>query len=282
MGSDAAYPEEAPVHPVDVAAFAIDITPVTNAAFRQFVDDTGYVTVAEQQPAAADYPGADPGLLAPGALVFRKTNGPVDLRDVHAWWSYVPRASWREPEGPGSTLRGREDHPVVQVAFEDAQAHARWRGADLPSESEWEYAARGGLDRAIYAWGNELAPNGRAMANTWQGEFPWQDLTLDGYGGTSPVGAFPPNGFGLYDMTGNVWEWTADEFTPMHVPSSSAPCCAPVSIWKGGGPHIPTKVTKGGSYLCAPNYCLRYRPSARSPQSIDSATCHLGFRCVVR
>lgn len=224
MGSEEFYPEEGPVHPATVGPFAIDRHPVTVAEFRRFVSETGYVTVAEHPPDPADYPDADPALLVPGSLVFRRTAGPVDLRDVRAWWAYVPGACWHAPEGPGSNVRGRHRHPVTQVAYADAAAYAAWAGKQLPTEAEWEYAARGGLDGTRFAWGDELAPEGRPTANTWQGRFPWENLLEDGYEGTSPVGAFPPNGFGLFDVCGNVWEWTSDRFGPHQPPRA---CCAP-------------------------------------------------------
>ncbi len=274
MGSDDFYPEEGPVRRVEVEGFAIDERPVTVAEFRRFVKATGYVTVAERPLDPADYPDADPDALVPGALVFRPARGPVDLRDYRQWWSYVPGASWKRPEGVGSDTYSRARHPVTQVAFADAQAYAAWAGKALPTEAEWEYAARGGLEGATYAWGDEAFPQGRAMANTWQGEFPWQNLRLDGYEGTSPVGSYPPNGYGLLDMTGNVWEWTCDAFSAT---VARSPCCAP-----DPGGDIPRRVIKGGSHLCAPNYCLRYRPAARQGQAVDSSTSHLGFRCIVR
>src|SRR5215470_8322029 len=204
MGSEDFYPEEAPVKPVSVDGFWIDETAVTAADFRRFVKDTGYVTVAERPLDPADYPDADPDLLVPGSLVFRKTNSPVRLDDVRNWWRYVPDAHWKRPGGPGTSVNGRDRHPVVHVAYEDAEAYAAWKGKELPSEAEWELAARGGLDSAVFAWGDEQFPGGRPAANTWQGEFPWQNLKLDGYEGTSPVGSFEPNGFGLYDMCGNT------------------------------------------------------------------------------
>jgi formylglycine-generating enzyme len=277
MGSDRFYPEEAPVREAAVDAFCIDRHPVTVAEFRRFVKDTGYVTAAEQAPAAEDYPDADPALLVPGSLVFRKTDGPVRLDDYRNWWAWVPGADWRHPEGPGSNVGGRERHPVTHVAYADAAAYAEWAGKSLPTEAEWEYAARGGLDGAIFTWGDEFAPKGRMMANTWQGEFPWQNLLLDRYEGTSPVGTYPPNGYGLYDMAGNVWEWTTDLFT---LPAEPGGCCAPSSAL--GPSRFPRRVIKGGSHLCAPNYCLRYRPAARQGEEIDSSTGHIGFRCVVR
>src|SRR5262245_58661009 len=207
MGSDDFYPEEKPVRPVSVDGFWMDQYLVTVADFRRFVKATGYVTVAERPLKPDDYPDADPALLVPGALVFQKSRGPVDLRNYHNWWAYVSGASWKHPEGPGSHVNIRKAHPVTQVAYEDAEAYAQWAGKELPTEAEWEFAARGGLEGAIFAWGNEFSPGGKMMANTWQGQFPWQNLKLDGYENTSPVGSFPPNGYGLYDMGGNVWQW---------------------------------------------------------------------------
>jgi formylglycine-generating enzyme len=292
MGSADFYPEERPVHQVTVDGFWMDTRPVTVEEFRRFVKATGYVTVAERPLDPADYPDADPALLVPGSLVFQPTTGPVDLRDYRNWWAYVPGADWRHPAGRGSGTRGRERHPVTQVAYADAEAYAAWAGQELPTEAEWEYAARGGLDRAVYAWGDEFAPGGQMMANTWQGQFPWQNLLTDGFAGTSPVGSFPANGYGLYDMTGNVWEWTCDYFIPRHASPAAGACCAPHNprvsspapgvVIAGPGGHLPRKVIKGGSHLCAPSYCLRYRPAARQSETTDTATGHLGFRCVVR
>jgi formylglycine-generating enzyme len=290
MGSDEHYPEEAPAHRVTVDGFWIDRHPVTNREFAEFVRATGHVTVAEQVPDAADYPRARPELLVPASTVFRNPGRPVDLRDPYQWWTYVPGAGWRHPQGPGSSIRKRPDHPVVHVAWADVEAYAAWVGKQLPTEAEWEFAARGGLDGATYAWGDELTPGGRWMANTWQGDFPVQNLGLDGYEATSPVGRFPPNGYGLVDMIGNVWEWTADWYQG-HAETSHA-CCT-VSNPRGGdrdrshdrrqsGVRIPRRVMKGGSHLCAPNYCRRYRPAARMAQQVDTSTSHLGFRCVVR
>jgi sulfatase modifying factor 1 len=292
MGSADFYPEERPVHRAAVDGFWMDCSPVTVAEFRRFVSATGYVTVAERPLQASDYPDAEPALLVPGSLAFHRTAGPVDLRDYRNWWAYVPGASWHRPQGPGSGLRGKGRHPVTHVAYEDADAYAAWAGKALPTEAEWEYAARGGLDGAIYAWGDELMPGGLPMANTWQGAFPWQNLLTDGYDGTSPVGAFPANGYGLYDMTGNVWEWTCDYFTPRHPADAVDACCIPRNpqvtarerskIAGEPGGHLARKVIKGGSHLCAPSYCLRYRPAARQSETTDSATSHLGFRCVSR
>ena len=278
MGSEAFYPEEEPVRRTEVGGFWIDKHPVTASEFRRFVRETDYTTLAERPLDPADYPTADPDLLVPGSVVFRKTSGPVPLDDVRRWWEYTPGAFWKKPGGPGTTINGRDRHPVVQVAYEDAEAYASWAGKALPTEAEWEYAARGGLEGAAFAWGDEHFPDGKPMANTWQGEFPWQNLKADGFEGTSPVGSFPPNGYGLYDMTGNVWEWTSDWFRADRAESES-PCCAPPVR---PGETFPRKVIKGGSHLCAPNYCLRYRPAARQGETVDTSTGHIGFRCVVR
>jgi formylglycine-generating enzyme required for sulfatase activity len=281
MGSERFYPEERPVREVSVGGFSIDRHPVTVAEFTRFVEATGHVTWAERTPDAADYPDADRDLLVPGSLVFHKTGGPVDLRDYTNWWRWMPGTDWRHPEGPASSVDRRDPHPVTHVAYADAEAYAAWAGKSLPTEAEWEYAARGGLDGATYAWGDEFAPEGRMMANTWQGQFPWQNLRLDGYEGTSPAERFPPNGYGLYDMTGNVWEWTADRFVPP-TGSGGRPCCVPAKPAIPPAERFPRKVIKGGSHLCAPNYCLRYRPAARQGESVDTTTSHIGFRCVVR
>ena len=289
MGSDRHYPEEAPAHKVSVGAFAIDAHAVTNREFKAFVDATGHVTSAERPVDPALYPGAKPELLVPSSVMFAKTAGPVDLRNPYNWWTYVPGANWRHPRGPASSLDGLWEHPVVHVAFEDAEAYAAWAGKALPTEAEWEFAARGGLDGATYTWGDEFMPGGKPMTNNWQGEFPWQNLLQDGHEWTAPVGSFPPNGYGLYDMAGNVWEWTVDWFQD-HA-KIGKPCCT-IANPRGGTREgsvdprartgIARKVMKGGSYLCAPNYCQRYRPAARMAQDVDTSTCHLGFRCIVR
>jgi len=289
MGSDDHYPEEVPVHRVEVDGFWCDRSPVTNEAFGQFVAVTGYLTVAERPLDPADYPGAPAENLAAGSLVFTGTPGPVDLRHLEQWWAWTPGASWSNPEGPGSSVEGRENHPVVHVAHEDAAAFARWAGRALPTEAEWERAARGGLDGAPFAWGDDARPDGQIMANIWNGDFPWRNDLADGFARTSPVGAFPPNGFGLVDMTGNVWEWTDDWYAATHdVPDGS--CCVPRNPAGGieAASHdpaqpqfpIPRKVIKGGSHLCADSYCQRYRPAARRPQQIDTGMSHVGFRCV--
>ena len=279
MGSTAFYPEEAPVHTVTVGAFAIERHPVTNEQFAAFVEDTGYVTVAEQPPDPALYPGAAAEDLVPGALVFRPTSGPVDLRDWRKWWQWVHGADWRHPFGPGSGIEDRLEHPVVQIAYPDAAAYARWAERRLPTEAEWEYAARGGTT-TTYPWGEEAAPGGRLMANTWQGDFPYRNTGAQGWVGTSPVGAFPPNAFGLVDMIGNVWEWTTTRFSAHHRLGGPVPACCPPSVQVEGPDPAVSQALKGGSHLCAPEYCHRYRPAARSPQSQDSATTHIGFRCV--
>jgi formylglycine-generating enzyme required for sulfatase activity len=274
MGSTSFYPEEAPIHTVTAAAFAVERHPVTNAQFTEFTAVTGYVTVAEQEIDPALYPGVDG--LQPGGLVFTPTAGPVDLRDWRQWWRWVAGANWRHPFGPDSDVADKPDHPVVQVAYPDAAAYARWAGRRLPAEPEWEYAARGGTT-TTYPWGDDPMPGGRLMANTWQGGFPYRNDGADGWVGTSPVGTFPPNGFGLVDMIGNVWEWTTTRFSAHHrLDQPPKACCTPV------GPADPTvrQTLKGGSHLCAPEYCHRYRPAARSPQSQDTATTHIGFRCV--
>jgi formylglycine-generating enzyme len=290
MGSESFYPEERPVHHVHVDGFWMDEHPVTVAEFRRFVKERGHQTVAEQPPDPADYPDADPDLLVPGSLVFRRTRGPVDLRDFSQWWCWTPGAVWRRPEGPSSNVGGREYHPVVHVAYADAAAYADWAGKQLPTEAQWEFAARGGLEGAAFTWGDELMPRGRIMANTWQGRFPWENLRPDGRAGTTPVGSFPPNGYGLSDMAGNVWEWTRDFFTSSHADDALSPCCVPRNphvdkvegaLEAGPGAPIPRRVIKGGSHLCAPNYCLRFRPAARQGEAIDTSTSHIGFRCIV-
>ncbi|MBV8928879.1 MAG: formylglycine-generating enzyme family protein [Mycobacteriaceae bacterium] len=276
MGSTSFYPEEAPIHTVAVDRFAIERHPVTNEQFGEFVSATGYVTIAERELDPSLYPGAAPGDLVPGGLVFRPTTGAVDLRDWRQWWDWAPGANWRHPFGPDSGIDDKPDHPVVQVAYADAQAYAGWAGCRLPTEAEWEYAARAG-STTTYPWGDEAAPGGRLMANTWQGTFPYRNDGANGWAGTSPVGAFPPNGFGLVDMIGNVWEWTTTIYTVHHRPGDAhqtAACCAPAV-----DPAV-NQTLKGGSHLCAPEYCHRYRAAARSPQSQDSATTHIGFRCV--
>ena len=293
MGSLDFYPEERPVREVEVDDFLIDEHPVTVGAFRRFVKATGYVTKAEQPLDPGDYPEADPALLVPGSLVFEATRGPVSLDDYRAWWRYVAGATWERPEGPGSDVYTRGRHPVVHVAHEDAAAYAAWAGKALPTEAEWEYAARGGLDQAVFCWGDEFRPGGELMANTWHGAFPHQHDRPDPWVRTSPVKTYPANGYGLFDMAGNVWEWTDDFYSTPNGEPPERPCCAPQNprvpapvseSYRPGEPggEIPRRVTKGGSHLCAPNYCLRYRPAARQGEAVDTSTSHIGFRCVLR
>ncbi|MCS5691839.1 formylglycine-generating enzyme family protein [Cyanobium sp. FGCU-6] len=295
MGSDRHYPEEAPAHRVEVEGFWIDRAPVTNAKFQKFVKATGHVTLAEKPADPAEYPNALPELLAPSSIVFVPPPGPIGTGDPYRWWQYIAGADWRHPEGRGSSIKGRDHHPVVHVAHEDAEAYAAWAGKVLPSEAEWEWAARGGLEDAEFAWGDELHPGGRPMANTFQGEFPHHNSLLDGFERTSPVGSFPANGYGLLDMIGNVWEWTddwyADHAAILRAHKEAGGCCtignprgaAREASIDPAGQHgaLPRKVVKGGSFLCAPSYCRRYRPAARMAQGIDTSTCHMGFRCVV-
>jgi sulfatase modifying factor 1 len=292
MGSADHYPEEAPVHRVSVGAFSVRSTTVTNSQYAGFVEATGYVTVAERPLDPADFPGAPAENLVAGSLVFTMTPGPVDLRHMSQWWTWSPGASWHQPEGPGSSVEGRQDHPVVHVAYEDAEAYAQWAGEDLPTEAEWEYAARGGADGTAFIWGDEAVPDGRYLANFWQGDFPWRNNEADGFAGTAPVGSFPPNEFGLFDMAGNVWEWTTDWYADGHPADAETACCVPTdprgpgieSSFDSGQPQfsIPRRVIKGGSFLCADNYCQRYRPAARRPQMIDTGMSHVGFRTVSR
>ena len=290
MGSSNHYPEEAPVHQVAVDGFWIDRHEVTNRQFAAFVAATGYATVAERPLDPADFPGAPAENLVPGSLVFEKTPGPVDLRDLSQWWRWTPGACWRHPEGPDSSLAERSDHPVTHVAYADADAYAAWAGKSLPTEAEWELAARGGLDGTRFVWGDEPEQADERLANYWHGEFPWR--SDPGYGSTTPIGSFDPNAYGLFDMAGNVWEWTNDWYTSRHAEDADEPCCVPRNPCGGSEEdsldpaqpqfRVPRKVIKGGSFLCADSYCLRYRPAARRPQMIDTGMSHIGFRCVVR
>ena len=294
MGSHEFYAEERPVRDVRVDGFWIDRHPVTNQQFSRFVAATGYVTVADRVPDPALYPGAPPENLVPGSMVFVPSAGPVDMGNLANWWSWIPGASWRHPRGPGSSLQGLADHPVVHVALADVEAYCEWVEGALPTEAEWEFAARGGLDGAVFTWGNEERPNGQYMANTWQGQFPWRNTEEDGFSGTSPVGSFPANGYGLLDMAGNVWEWTSDWYTVASAAAETKACCtaaAPPADARTASVNpnpplsrfrIPRKVVKGGSHLCAPSYCFRYRPAARQPQDVDTGMSHIGFRTVYR
>jgi len=280
FGSDRHYAEERPCRTVEVGDVWFDAHPVTNAEFARFVEETGHVTVAEVAPDPADFPGADPALLVAGSQVFTQTSGPVHLGDWTQWWRWQPDASWRAPQGPGTSWQEIPDHPVVHVGWADAAAYARWAEKELATEAEWEHAARGGLDGRDFAWGDELSPGGAVLANTWRGPFPWRSDDPDGYDRTSPVGSYPANGYGLHDMIGNVWEWTRSRWSVSHAAAGEdvSPCC-------GGSLRLEETdrmVSKGGSHLCSPDYCQRYRPAARQGHGVNDTTSHLGFRCVRR
>jgi formylglycine-generating enzyme required for sulfatase activity len=283
MGSDDFYPDERPAHERHVDAFELDRRPVTNAQFASFVDETGYLTVAERPLDVAEFPNLSADELVPGSMVFTATSGPVDFSDWRAWWRWQRGASWRHPGGPRTTIDDRLDHPVVHVAFEDAAAYAAWAGKRLPTEAEHEYAARAGSD-AAFAWGEEAYPGGIPHAHTWIGRFPYDARGPYG-GGTAPVGSYPANAWGLIDLIGNVWEWTTDYYTPRHVRLSDHPVDAGkrqsllATASSEAGSRTPRRVLKGGSQLCAPEYCLRFRPAARSPQAEDTSMSHIGFRC---
>lgn len=283
MGSDfPPFTDARPVHTVKLDGFWIDITPVTNAQFASFVKATGYVTVAERKPDPKDFPSVPPDKLVPGSLVFHSPPRAVPLDDISQWWAYVPGASWRHPEGPKSDVKGREDHPVVQVSYADAEAYARWAGKRLPTEAEWECAARGGIVMSTYVWGEEFRREGKFMANTWQGHFPDTNTKEDGYVRTSPVHAFPPNHCGLYDMAGNVWEWCSDWYRPDYYTNSPQENPkGPPDSFDPDEPGIPKRVQRGGSFLCSDQYCCRYMPGGRGKGAIDTGTSHVGFRCVL-
>lgn len=279
MGSEAFYPDERPVRTAEVGDFWMDEIPVTNAAFAEFAARTGHVTVAETVPDPADYPGMPPEMARAGSILFTPPRDPVPLDGPPVWWSFVFGACWRAPLGPGSSIAGLEDHPVVHIAYADAEAYARWAGKALPTEAEWEYAARGGLEGKTYPWGDAFEPDGVPMAKTWRGVFPHRNEAHRRLERTSPVRSYPPNGYGLFDMVGNVWEWTSDLYAVQR--PDGARCCGGGRSEEGEG-GFPQQVTKGGSHLCAPTYCHRYRPAARWPQTIDTSISHLGFRCVRR
>jgi sulfatase modifying factor 1 len=285
MGSTE-FADAQPLHRVAVDGFWIDSTEVTNAQFARFVKETGYVTIAERTPRAEDYPGAPPENLVAGSVVFTPPGHDVTLDDHYQWWAYVHGADWRHPEGPGSNIDGRMDHPVVHVAYADVEAFAQWADKRIPTEAEWEFAARGGLEGKPYVWGDEFQPGGKFMANTFQGEFPNHNTGEDGFMATSPVRAFPPNGYGLYGMAGNVWEWVADWYRPdtyakraaagvvVHNPTGPADSFDPAE------PGVAKHVHKGGSFLCTDQYCSRYMPGGRGRGVADTGTNHVGFRLV--
>jgi len=282
---DCDMPDTTPVHLVEVDAFWMDVTPATNAEFARFVEATGYITIAERKPNPNDYPEVDPKKLVAGSAVFIAPSRDVPLDDVSQWWRYVPGASWKHPEGPASDVKGREDHPVVQISWEDAAAYAKWAGKRLPTEAEFEFAARGGLDRERYAWGNELKPEGKWPANIWQGQFPSENTAADGYIRTSPVRAFPANAFGLYDVGGNVWQWCSDWYRPDYFATLAANGVAhnpqgPADSFDPQEPGVPKRVQKSGSFLCSDRYCSRYLAGSRGRGAIESGGSNTGFRCV--
>jgi formylglycine-generating enzyme required for sulfatase activity len=285
MGSDHHYPEERPERRVEVSGFWIHRTPVTNAEFARFVAATDHITLAETEPDPRDYPGARPEMLVPASLVFQPPSRPVDPRGpASQWWDYRAGANWRHPTGPGSSIEDMADHPVVHVALVDVEAYAAWASLSLPTEAEWEFAARGGREGTEFAWGDELEPGGVHHANVWQGPFPYANTLGDGWLRTSPVGSYPANGYGLVDMIGNTWEWTADWWSLPDGAKTGRSCCTGKarSVDLSDPTAIARRVLKGGSHLCAPNYCRRYRPAARHAHPVDTSTSHIGFRCVAR
>ncbi len=277
MGSSDFYPDEGPVKNVEVEGFWIDRYEVSNAQFARFVDETGYITVAEQQLNPADYPDIPPDQLIPGSVVFIMPTRFSEGGSLTDWWRFIPGTNWREPLGPGSSIEGKENYPVVHVAYDDALAYAEWAGRELPTEAQWEYAARGGLENKTFAWGDEFRPDDKWRANTWQGMFPAFNEGEDGHLATAPVGCYPANGYGLHDMTGNVWEWVDDWYFPGHQQADTSKL---PHGYDPRQPHLPVKVIKGGSYLCAKNFCMRYRPSARHAQETTLGAAHIGFRTV--
>ena len=282
MGSDTGPPDARPQHRVRLDGFWMDQHEVTNEQFARFVAATGYVTIAERPPAAKDFPGVPPEQLVAGSIVFTPPPGDVSLDQPLSWWRYVPGANWRHPEGPSSSIDGKARHPVVDVSWYDAVAYCKWAGKRLPTEAEWEYAARGGLDRKEYVWGDEQTPAGKHLANTWQGRFPRENTKEDGYIGTAPVDSFPPNGYRLYDMAGNAWEWCADWYRPDYYGQSpGVNPQGPDNSYDPDEPGVPKRVERGGSYLCTDLYCGSFRPSSRMKTSPDSSLCHTGFRCVI-
>ena len=282
MGSDyEMFTDAKPIHEVELDAFYMDEHPVTNAEFEKFVKETGYVTTAEEKPKKEDFPGVPDDKLVAGSVTFTPPNHDVPLTDVTQWWSYVGGASWKHPEGPKSTIKGRENHPVVHISWYDAAAYAKWAGKRLPTEAEFEYAQRGGLEQKDYVWGDEMEPGGKIMANIFQGTFPNDNKKEDGYDRTSPVDKFPPNGYGLYDMSGNVWQWCSDWYRPDYYSESpSKNPQGPSSSSDPDEPGVYKRVQKGGSFLCCDTYCSRYRPGGRGKGAMDSGASHVGFRCV--
>jgi sulfatase modifying factor 1 len=293
MGSAAEKPNERPAHRVKVDEFWMDEHVVTNEEFEQFVKATAYRTTAERKPEWAELkkqlppgtPKPDESVLVAGLMVFTPSSGPVDLAEMQNFWRWTPGASWRHPEGPGSDLKGREKHPVVQVSWDDAAAYAKWAGKRLPTEAEWEFASRGGLEQKRYAWGDEFKPGGKFMANVWDGAFPYKNTAEDDFVRTAPVKSFPPNAYGLYDMAGNVWQWCSDWYRPdTFAQRKGEPVCSnpagPLKSWSPNHPWQEERVTKGGSFLCHVSYCESYRPSARRGTPSDTGMSHIGFRCV--
>jgi len=284
MGTDEVhlFPDAVPVHEVELDAFYMDITEVTNEEFARFVEATKYVTVAERPLDPRKFPGVPPEKLKPGSIVFKLSAGAEDLNNIHGRWEYVAGACWKYPEGPHSDLKGREKHPVVHIAYEDAEAYAKWAGKRLPTEAEWEYAARGGLEQKRFVWGDEFRPAGKWMANIWQGRFPIENTKEDGYVLTAPVRSYPANGFGLYDMAGNVWEWCSDYYRPDYYRTSPRKNPqGPTDSFDPQEPGVVKKVQRGGSYMCSDQYCIRYRPAGRGKGELESSHGHVGFRCVM-
>lgn len=280
MGANDGQPDEQPIHDVKIRGFWIDRYEVTNEQFAKFVETTGYVTTAEKDPDPAQFPGAPVENLVPGSVVFTPPARVETLNDHMQWWKYVKGANWRHPEGPDSNLIGRERHPVVHVSYFDCEAYAKWAGKRLPTEAEWEYAARGGLEQNIYPWGRERFKGGMWLMNIWQGQFPTENLAQDGFKTTAPVGSYPPNAYGLYDMAGNVWEWVSDWYRPdyyAHSPRDNPQ--GPADSVDPDEPGVAKRVGRGGSYLCSDMYCKGYRTSARQKTSPDTGLSHTGFRC---
>jgi formylglycine-generating enzyme required for sulfatase activity len=285
-GGPNAFADARPLHEVEVDGFWMDATEVTNDEFAKFVAATGYVTIAERTPTKEEFPTAPPENLVAGSTVFTKSAAPVPLDDHYRWWRYEKGASWRHPEGPTTSVEGRGRHPVVQVAYQDAEAYAKWAGKRLPTEAEWEFAARGGLAEKVYSWGDEFKPGGKFMANTWQGTFPVEDRGEDGFAGLAPVAQFPPNGYGLFDMAGNAWEWVSDWYRPdTYALRAAARVVArnptgPDSSFDPMEPHEKKRVHRGGSFLCTDQYCTRYMVGSRGKGEVTTGADHLGFRCV--